>query len=50
MQVSAGIFAQLRLANKPAMVMGSEMLLAGRLILDYLEGFVYFEVDQKEAI
>ncbi len=42
--VSSGIFSQLRMNKKPAMLVGNDLLLSGRLIMDYPNGFVYFEV------
>ena len=42
--VSSGVFAQLRMNKKPAMLVGTDLMLSGRLIMDYLKGFVYFEV------
>ena len=42
--VSSAVFSQLRMNNKPAMLVGNDLLLSGRLIMDYPNGFVYFEV------
>lgn len=44
--VAGGIFSQLRLAESPAMVLGTDILLSGRMILDYKNGFVYLELNQ----
>lgn len=43
--VTEGIFSQLRLAKIPAMVLGADVLLSRRIILDYQNRFVYFELD-----
>lgn len=42
--VSSAVFSQLRMNKKPAMLVGNDLLLSGRLIMDYPNGFVYFEV------
>jgi predicted aspartyl protease len=44
--VVSAVFTQLRLANTPAVLIGSDLLLSGRLIMDYPEGLVYFELKQ----
>jgi len=44
--VTSGIFSQLRLLDKPAMIMGSDLLLSGKLIMDYPNRQVFFEVGE----